>query len=78
MSRFPLKAVTKRVVTDTVSVVVEAKTLDSAIDRARQALDKYPNEHEVPGISFCRVENRENGDVNILSIEEEEDYGVSA
>lgn len=60
---------TKRTVVDTVSLKVIAVSREDAKEKARLVLEQYPDAHEVDGVSYCYIENRENGEPEVLSVE---------
>lgn len=66
---FPLVATVERTVVDTISLRVEAISLDEAAEKAKQVVEKLPNAHEVDGVDYCYVENRVNKDAVTLSVE---------
>lgn len=77
MQKFALEAKTKRVVTDTVSLHVEAKNYADAVAIAERALSRFPDPHYEEGINYCFVEHRDNGPAEVLEINQEEDRGAA-
>lgn len=66
---FPLVAVTTRVVTDTILLRVKASTLEEARDKAMVVLKRYPDAHEEDGVDYVYINNRENGESEVHSLE---------
>lgn len=75
--KFAFEAVVKRVITDTITLNVEAKDELTALAKAEEVLRHFPEGHNVPGVDYCYIENRVNGDVEIISIEDQKDHGVA-
>lgn len=74
--KYPLEAVVQRVVTDVVTLTVEADNEFEALHKADQVLKIFPEPHDIPGVDYCFVEHRTNGDVEVLSLKEQDDIGV--
>ncbi len=74
-SVYPLQAVVKRIVIDHITLAVEAETSEEAYEKAEQVLLSFPKAHTVPGVGYCFIEHRANGDIDILSLEEQEEHG---
>lgn len=77
MKRFPFVATVRRVVTDTVVLSVNARSLREATDKAQQALERFPAPHDVPGVNHMYIENRENEAGDILTLEEMKEHTVA-
>lgn len=69
MEVYPLAAVTTRTVTDTVLLKVKAESLEEARNKAMAALRFYPDGHDEDGIDYCYINNRENGQAEVHSLE---------
>lgn len=67
--KYPFKATVQRVVTDEITIVVEADSEQEASDKAHDVLLVYPGGHIVEGVGYCYVENRHNGDASVISLE---------
>lgn len=66
--KYKLIATVFRQVTDTILLSVDASDKDEAYGKARQVLEKYPEGHDVDGVPFCFVENRELHEPHLLSL----------
>ncbi len=68
--QFHMEGTVRRVVIDTVALTLLATDSNSAADKAREVLASYPGEHYIPGVSYAFIENRENGEVDVVNVRE--------
>jgi len=72
-------ATTIRAVTDRVTLTVEADDYGKAMLKAEQALDRFPQPHDIEGIPYMYVAHRDDGEVHIMElreiIDEDDDIG---
>lgn len=66
--RFAFSALVAREVMDTISIDVEADTEEQAIEVVKKVLRSFPDRHSEEGVSYCYVENRDNGYGEVLEI----------
>jgi len=76
MPRFPLVATVQRVVTDTITLIVEADNEFEAFVKAEDVLESFPENHIIDGVPYCYIEDREYNDNTVLKIEIQEEYGA--
>lgn len=57
--KYPMTGTVERVVTDKVTIVVEADTESDAFMVARRVLNVFPEAHDQDGVLHCRIEERE-------------------
>lgn len=63
--------VTKKII-DTFSLTVEAESVDEARMKAAETLKSFPSESEFNGVTSCYIENRDQSDVEVLTVWEED------
>lgn len=74
--KFAFSAVVSRVVTDDITLYVSAGSEAEARSKATEFLHDFPKESIVEGVSHAYIENREQSDIQITSLEIEQDRGV--
>lgn len=67
--KYHMQGTVTRVVTDTVSLTVEAEGELQAYAIAEGVLRKFPDEHEEDGVSYCYIEHRDNGEPTSVDVE---------
>lgn len=69
MAKYRFVGTVFRQVTDTISVVVECDDELEAYNKARTVLEDFPKPHDVEGVPFCFVENRELHEPHLLDLQ---------
>jgi len=72
MQQYPMTAKVQRIVTDTISLKVEAENESQAILKAIKVLEQFPSEVTGEGVNYMYIENREQDNVTVLDIEIED------
>lgn len=73
MPQFTISSVVNRMITDKVTLRVNANSVDEAKTMALQALDAYPEAHNFPEINYMYIDDREYHEPSSIELE-----GVSA
>jgi len=68
--KYEMTAIVDRVVTDHISLKVEAATEDEAFLIARRALLRFPDDHgeDEKAVPFCYVDKRENSSGELMEL----------
>lgn len=75
--KFQFTGKVRRVVEDTISVVVDSDTETDAYEKAEKVLKMFPKEHTEEGVPFCYIENRDYLETEVIDLDMREDKGVA-
>lgn len=75
--KFAFTAVVKRVVIDDITLHVKADSEEAAREKAFEFLHDFPRPSTVEGVSHAYIENREQNDEQVISLELEQDKGIA-
>ncbi|QDP50560.1 MAG: hypothetical protein Tp1125DCM00d2C21254131_1 [Prokaryotic dsDNA virus sp.] len=72
MNKYRFTSEVRREVLDTVSVNVLAESEDEAREKATRVLEQFPESHDIEGVDYVYIENREHLDTSVVRLIEEE------
>lgn len=76
--KYQMVGVVERIVTDIVTLTVEADTEEQAYEKSRAVLISFPNPHGEDGVPFCYVDKRKYHEpTEIIDIYMQEDHGIA-
>jgi hypothetical protein len=64
--RYEVTVRIRRIVVDTVDLILDAENNDEAFDKIEGVLSEYPQGHEVKGVHYCLTRDRWQEDAEIL------------
>ena len=64
--RYEVTVKIRRIVVDTVDLILDADSNDEAFDKIEGVLNEYPEGHDVPDVHYCLTRDRWQEDAEIL------------